>query len=40
MQKIPCYVLLNGFNNKEEFTDLPIAGFISTQEDLEKITQQ
>lgn len=32
-----CFILLNGFNNKEEFADLPIAGFISTQEDLEKI---
>ncbi len=35
-----CYILLNGFNNKEEFADLPIAGFITTQEDLEKISQQ
>ncbi len=32
-----CFVLINGFNSKDEFTDTPIAGFISTQEDLKNI---
>jgi putative hydrolase of the HAD superfamily len=32
-----CFVLLNGFNRKDEFADAPIAGYISTQEDLGKI---
>lgn len=35
-----CYILLNGFNNKEEFANIEIAGFITTQQDLEKISQQ
>lgn len=32
-----CYVLLNGLNSKDEFADLAVEGFISTQVDLEKI---
>lgn len=32
-----CFVLLNGFNGRTEFADTPIAGFISSQEDLERI---
>jgi HAD superfamily hydrolase (TIGR01509 family) len=38
--KMHCYVLLNGFNKKEEFLNIPIEGFITKQEDLVKITQQ
>jgi HAD superfamily hydrolase (TIGR01509 family) len=37
---IPCYIVLNGFNTREEFSNLPIEGFITTQENLKKITQQ
>lgn len=32
--KMQCYVLLNGLNKANEFADLPIAGFIRSEEDL------
>ncbi len=34
---IACYILLNELNSKEEFSHSPIAGFITSQKDLEKI---
>lgn len=34
---IRCYVLLNGMNSKEDFEGIPIAGFINSQEDFEKL---
>jgi hypothetical protein len=33
-----CSVLLNGFNSKDEFEGISVAGFISTQQDLADIS--
>lgn len=35
--QMTCYILLNGINKKEDFTNLPIEGFLHTKQDLEKI---
>lgn len=32
-----CYVLLNGLNKQDEFKDFHVAGFLQTQEDIDKI---
>ncbi|NTU46884.1 HAD family phosphatase [Candidatus Roizmanbacteria bacterium] len=32
-----CFVLINGFNHQEEFTGIPVSGFIQTEKDFENL---
>lgn len=34
---VNCYILLNGYNTKEEFVDLGVKGFLETEEELREI---